>query len=411
MKIIRFKLGQQARWLACLAMVPGVHAFADESTSKSESKTQSTSSQIEVQIQSNEQKPEGSSHQDQQNIAVAIGVAGDTAGTIEAAINKLEKQLKASGLTQEIQKQALGALRAQLKKQAVSGYQMQFQMSKSGLPNVTVQKVPDVVGTPSHGLAFKGELNLSHPLATDQKKKLRNAISEALEQSGVSSESLDKSLDNVDKALDEFMFDSKWGWGEQKPPYRIGIGCKMNDEGDKTPGLEIESVFDDSPASTAGLKVGDRLVSVDDKVIDSIDDIVSAVQSAGEKKRSIELKATREGVESDYEIKPSQAAIAEMNPGMNIPGMMFPGQTSAWVTPQFPPNFDPQIQEQIHDAMNAARNSLPRGLRGKEALPESQSEKNIDQLRDEFSALRKDLDEIKTMLKKLSDMPKGERTK
>ncbi len=433
MKILPFRMGLQARLLACAALFPGVHVCGDDTTSKSESKSQSATTQLEVRVQGDERKTDSNTEQDQQGIAIAIGVASDNSGSIEAAIDKLEKQMKASGLPQEIQRQAMESLRSQLKKQAdgkksFSGKATwssnqksdtpkkdasassdakldDMQDPKNSSPKITRSQIQLRSGSGSPlvfenvavgegnpmGLAFSGQVNLSTPLGPVQKKQLRNAVSEALEQSGISSDAIAKSLERVDKALDEFSAKSSMRFGDQKPPYRIGVGCKKNEDGDATPGLEIESVFEDSPAAKAGIKVGDRLLSVDNQAIDSLDDIVSAVQSAGEEKRPIHLKAKRDSVETVYEINPMQAGIAELNsgmnmpgmnmpgmnmPGMNIPGMMFPPnaqgwippRAQAWVTPQFP--------------MDAR-----------------------DKMREEFSAVRKDLDEIKAMLKKLSDKP------
>ena len=416
MKIVRFKIDPKARLLACLALVSGGYVCADESTSKSESKTQSATTQLEVRVQSNDTKTDSDTDQVQRNVTIAVGVAGENPSSIEDSINKLEKQMKASGIPPEIQRQAMESLRFQLKTQAEGKKSFSgkanwssnqksdtpqkdtstsndakpedkldpensngktitrslFWGSSSGSPllfeNVVVSE-----GNPT-GLAFSGQGNLSSPLGPSQKKLLCNAVSEALEQSGISSDTIAKSLEKIEKALDEFSSQPTMRFGDQKPPYRIGVGCKKNEIGDTTSGLEIESVFEDSPAAKAGIKIGDRLISVDGKVIDSLDDIISAVQSAGEEKRPIHLKAKRDNVETDYEIKPIQAGIAEMDSGMNIPGVTIQGwiptQGKAWVTPQFP-----------------------------------NDEKTLDKIREEFSAVRKEIEEIKELLKKLGNKP------
>ena len=214
----------------------------------------------------------------------------------------------------------------------------------------------------------------SNSIGPVQKIKLRKAIGEVLEQNGISSAIVEKTLDRVDNVLHELTSQTNFSWrGSEKLPFRVGIGCKFKDPDDKTPGLEVERVFEDSPAAAAGLKPGDRLISIDGQPIHTIYDMVAAVQKAGGEVRSVRIDATRGEVSISYEVMPNQTAVAELNIEMMQPGaMMMPPQLpgQAWVMPQWP--------------MNASL--------------ESTNEKNIDELRQE-------LEEMKSLLKKLSEKP------
>jgi len=280
--------------------------------------------------------------------------------------------------------------------------QLPFHRSNQDLPSAMVQ-------------AFSG----SNAMGPGQKEKLRHGIREALEQSGVDSTVVDKALKSVDKTLNEIGSQSSFSWrGSGKLPYRVGIGCKLNAADDSSPGLEVETVFEDSPAANVGLKPGDRLISIDKQPIHSHEDIVSAVQKAGEEKRSIQLEVMRGEVSTVYEMKPQQTAVAELHTEMfqpgGVPTLPFPGQ--AWVMPQWTkdgphllndPKLQEKIREAVKDAVEAARRAsdnsrTSKGLPKDSGSVEDRNEKSIDELRSELTDVQKELEEIKVAVKKLS---------
>jgi hypothetical protein len=375
-------------------------------------------------------------------VTVVVDVSGDQAEGVKKAIEKLEGQLKNSGIPDALQQKALEAMRGQLEKSAGDGnaysgksqwsskeqnsessstekpgaaernspsgrfaFQLPFDPTQSGFPNAMVK-------------AFSA----SNSLGSAQKEKLRDGIREALEQAAVDSEVIEKALKGVDKTLNQFGSQRSFAWSASgKLPYRVGIGCKAKDEADSQPGLEVETVFEDTPAAKAGVRPGDRLIRIDAQSIQTHDDIVSAVQKAGEEHRTVKIEVMRGEESTEYEIKPEQTALAEFDmelfqPG-GQPGAPFRGQ--AWVIPQWPqdganPFNDPKIQERIRDAvkdamegarrataeMGATRNSR------KESTPaEERNERNIDKLQEELKEVHKDLEEMKEALKKLADKP------
>jgi S1-C subfamily serine protease len=48
------------------------------------------------------------------------------------------------------------------------------------------------------------------------------------------------------------------------------------DRGDEEPGVTVKEVFADGPAAKAGLKVGDRVLTLDDRWTDTVADLFSA---------------------------------------------------------------------------------------------------------------------------------------
>jgi C-terminal processing protease CtpA/Prc len=393
------RMRNRISFLASIAGLASLPVMADEQKNKTESKTTASSTaQVEVRVKSEAGDDKADSKKGDQQVTVVLNVSGDQADVVKKSIEKLEAQLKNRGISDALQQKALEALRTQITKSSGDGqaFSGKASWSSSGQPIELTSK--------------------------DQKERLRDGIREALEEAGVASDVIEKALKGVDKKLNQFGAQRGFSWSATgKLPYRVGIGCKVKDEGDSQAGLEIETVFEDTPAAKAGLKPGDRLISIDSQPIHSHDDIVAAVQKAGEANRTVQVEAMRGTESMKVEIKPEQTALAEMNielfqPGWQ-PGSPFRGQ--AWVMPQLPNDGsqlwnDPKIQERIRDAvkdaMETARRATDdrgsaRGSRKENASAEEQNEKNIDKLQNELREVQKNLEEMKETIKKLTDKP------
>lgn len=70
------------------------------------------------------------------------------------------------------------------------------------------------------------------------------------------------------------------------PKYWIGVACSMNDDG-----VVIGEVLKDSPAEEADLRTGDRILSVGERPVDELSDLVESVQDS--KGKEIKLKIQR----------------------------------------------------------------------------------------------------------------------
>ncbi len=437
-----FNAGRRISVLACITAMGGLPLLADDPKYKTESKASASSrAQVEVRVKSNADEKADSEENDKQ-VTVVLDVSGDQPDVVNKAIEKLERQLKNSGIPEALQQKAVEAMRGQLMRSPGDGnaFSGQAQWSSSGQTpesSTTDKKGAMERRSQSGRLAFQlpfdplqsglpnamvNAFSTSNALGPAQKEKLRDGIREALEEAGVDSRVVEKALQSVDKRLHQFNSQGSFSWNTSgKLPYRVGIGCKVKDEGDTQPGLEVETVFEDTPAAKAGLKQGDRLISIDSQPVHSHDDIVAAVQKAGEENRSVQIEATRGEESIKFEIKPQQTAVAELHSEFIQPGgpsgSPFRGQ--AWVMPQLPqsgtyPWNDRNIQEKIRDAVNdameasrrATENAGPsRGSRKESVSAETQNEKNIDKLQDELKNVHQELEEMKQALKKLAERP------
>jgi hypothetical protein len=71
-------------------------------------------------------------------------------------------------------------------------------------------------------------------------------------------------------------------------------------------GLVVEQISKDSPAEKAGLKVDDVLLFADQKPLAKVEDLVAAVQAAGEKKEALSLTLVRDDKEMSIELTPEE---------------------------------------------------------------------------------------------------------
>lgn len=92
----------------------------------------------------------------------------------------------------------------------------------------------------------------------------------------------------------------------------IGVECSRPsaaltdqlDLGDR--GLLVDSVNEDSPAATSGLKPHDIILSVDGNAMKNVGDLVKAVQAAGKDDRALEMEIVRKGKSESIEITPAK---------------------------------------------------------------------------------------------------------
>ncbi|MDZ4847670.1 MAG: PDZ domain-containing protein [Pirellulaceae bacterium] len=343
-----------AYFLSCYAFTSVMPVHAEESDKKTESKSESSNSQVEIRVENQDRQSDSQSEKAKDN---------------PAKTRKTNEKRKDS------------SNRVQLEFHQVSPNHQPFMMGGgSGMS-----------GANAMHFSFPDGMNSSMVLGPEQKKDLRRAILESLEQNGLSSDVIAMADKSIEKALDEFGMPRMGIRSSFNTTFRIGVKCQPNRPGENANGLEVINVHEQTPASKAGIKPGDRLVSIDDKPIRSHEDIVAAVQEAGDDDRAVHIKAIRGDVEIDYEIEPERTAVADLDMGMGASAFGF--QPQAWVMPQRPngemsmefgpPQFSPRTAPAL----------------------ENQNEKNIDKLHSELSDVRKELDEMKDMLKKMNKQP------
>ncbi|MFN7840582.1 MAG: PDZ domain-containing protein [Pirellula sp.] len=99
--------------------------------------------------------------------------------------------------------------------------------------------------------------------------------------------------------------------GDQK--YRIGVQTTVTTtEGEEPePGVRIEAVFPDTPASEAGIKEGDVVLEINGEDLKTVDQLTKTIQVAGKEGKEITLQIKRDDESMEIKVKPSE--IKEMD--------------------------------------------------------------------------------------------------
>jgi C-terminal processing protease CtpA/Prc len=159
--------------------------------------------------------------------------------------------------------------------------------------------------------------------------------------------------------------------GDQK--YRIGVQTTVTTtEGeDPEPGVRIEAVFPDTPASEAGIKEGDVVLEINGEDLKTVDQLTKTIQVAGKEGKEITLQIKRDDDSVEIKVKPSE--IKEMDQIVeNI--QMLRSPQSGWV-------------------FEAMGNPGEMSVFGASA--------DTSDLKKELEEIRNDIREIKEMLKEL----------
>ena len=100
--------------------------------------------------------------------------------------------------------------------------------------------------------------------------------------------------------------------------YRIGIQCNAvetedgHDVAEGKQGLEVQSVFDDSPAAKAGIVEGDYLMRVNGTKISKIMDLTKEVQEAGKEGKEITIELSRNEKVVSVVVKPTKMKSSDL---------------------------------------------------------------------------------------------------
>ncbi len=395
-------------------------AKSSASSSAESSSKKSSNSKIEVKV-IEERDATDSDKAPKRSSTHSFSVQGNRAESVEKAIDEIEKKLSESKLPKHLLDQVMEALRS---KSSVHGQAtVIIKKGKEDEPQFYTFQYPN----------FMPDF-----VSPNVKSSLSKAIEQAIDEEKLEPEvaqRLNRKLQSAIEKIGKFP-------GAPTSQYRLGIQLgsiekRSQAEEKEEPGINVDAVFEDSPAAQAGVKAGDRIISANGVTIHAPEELVEMVQAAGENDKSIELIIVSDGTEKTLSIKPNQTPAVDfrmpqlngLNPqawlvhpqGWN--GMVPGGPNSQWqVTPQHEKDLN-SFRERLEATLEAGRTkqkeymnkwaeakeraekeamSKP-GKNAKSSKGELQQEKaetdkvNLEKLKE----LEEEVAEIKSMLKQL----------
>ncbi len=224
----------------------------------------------------------------QQTKRTVTVVVSDDDGTSSEVLDRIRKQLKSSGMSEDAQNKILAQVEEALARSASAA----SEAAKAGK-----------AAAQAAGQAAR-QLGRDLPAVQLNMNDLRNQI-EA-------------------KIKGRFQLGGQ-GTG---PSYRIGISLAQkqdeddddaddedeedDDAEDEEQGMVVEQVMDDSPASKAGIEPGDVIVSVNGDALTEFTELQNAVREAGESDKPLVLLLLRDGKEKKLKVKPEKTEESDV---------------------------------------------------------------------------------------------------
>jgi hypothetical protein len=207
--------------------------------------------------------------------------------------------------------------------------------------------------------------------------------------------------------------------------YFIGVHCEPVDDATREElrlaekaGLQVLEVTPDSPAQKAGLQAGDILLYANDSELGSREQLIEAVQKAGEAKDELAFSIVRDGKEDKVVVRPGERPEMPAMPGMP----MMPAMPGMPVMPAMPgldlniavdgegmaPDMEAlkkqmeQLRVQIlqngpEGVVQGFAVPMPGIIRG---LPEGFDPEQMEQLKAEMESARKQLEQAREEMEK-----------
>src|SRR5262249_13052452 len=113
----------------------------------------------------------------------------------------------------------------------------------------------------------------------------------------------DTSMEGMQKAIMDAVMSSGQGPRVISPAGQWGLVVQKKDS-DSDAGVTIKEVMADSPAAAAGLKAGDRMLTLDDRWTDTVLDTYLAA-SLAKPGTAVKVTLKRDGKEMEVTVKPA----------------------------------------------------------------------------------------------------------
>jgi membrane-associated protease RseP (regulator of RpoE activity) len=313
-------------------------------------------------------------------------VVSSDEGDTDAVMDRVRKQLKKSGISEEEQQKIL----AQVEEAIAKATAAKKEWSEAGKAAAEAGKAAAHAAKEAATIVIHSE---AASKAAEELAKGKEKIAKELRVQALNMDELRKQL----PMLQGRVLQGLSSGGPGVPSYRIGIALSSTssrdeeDDGDDEDedededeedmvGLIVEDVMEDSPASAAGIQSGDTVVSVNGQVVKVFTDIQEAVQVAGKEEKPLVLTIRRDGKEKQIRVTPvknDESDVSVMNLNL-IP------QEGVMVGPGF---------------VFRGGQQMPNGEAGG-AFTWSASGAD-ESLKKEISELKAEVSELKAMIKKL----------
>jgi hypothetical protein len=199
----------------------------------------------------------------------------------------------------------------------------------------------------------------------------------------------------------------------QMSKYFIGVVCEPVDDatreelrlGEKA-GLQVLDVTIDSPAQKAGLQTGDILLYANDSELGSREQLIEAVQKAGEAKDELALSIIREGKEEKIVVRPGERPEIPPMPGMPaMPGIGLDIQVDGEGMAPDMEALKKQMEQMRVQILQNGEGGVVRGFAVPmpgiiQGMPEGFDPEQMEQLKAEMEAARKQLEQAREEMEK-----------
>ena len=282
-------------------------------------KPESNHSSLSIHTQQTSTQNSGST----QKLAQVVIEGNGSTGNFADLSAEIQKQLLASGLSQEVQADALKAIMDKLEDatKEVTGWSGRVVWT-SNVPGETTVVYEPVLSQPP---------KLSDPSIIEQQVgRILNEVAGRLQMPEEQLRLRGNANRLAERAnrwhLERINAQQQAKNGAIEPRYRIGIDCQSvsadsnppNEKGDvqngsnSSPGVfEVLSVVKDSPAELAGLKPGDQVGLIDGEKMTSVEQLIEAVQKSGKERKKLALEVVRNEEHIEFQIEP--VIMAELN--------------------------------------------------------------------------------------------------
>jgi len=389
------------RFLSIALMTAAIFG-SHRSTSWAEESPKASSVQTNLRVQT-QQNTTQNGEETQNSFQVTVQGSGEVS-KLEGLRTTLQSRLAKSGLPIEAQQQAIDGILLKLEEVASEN------RSWSGRLTWT-SKSPEEAN-----VTFEATEN-SLPAIEKQEPQ-----GSTWKRPGQSADRLNDTMNRMTDRARQFQQNRS---GQSN--FRIGINCQelprssSPANGDsvesKQTAFDVQSVLKDSPAEQIGIRPGDQVELINGVPMESVEQLVEAVQSAGRDNQKLVLEVRRGSQHVEFEIQPvvmAELSFNDMRQAIPLPqfganGQPIPGQNNLPGTPQemFQRNFPGSFPGGFPGWNNGQSQYGPGWVMNREELNElrrgqrdqSQFSKADPEVMEQLSNLKREIAELKEMVK------------